>query len=66
MTTPGMFLSQPGMEMLASWCWAQVTISMESAMISRTGESISFLKDVSKKGYELSHSTVSAYLDHPW
>lgn len=35
MTTPGMFLSHPGMEMLASCRWAQVTVSMESAMISR-------------------------------
>lgn len=52
---PGMFLSQPGMEMFAScarykglttpsdrlrwkgtdtWCWAQVVVSMESAIMS--------------------------------
>jgi len=32
---PGMFLSQPGMEMLASYHWPRVTVSMESAMRSR-------------------------------
>jgi hypothetical protein len=35
MTQPGMFLSQPGSEMLASYHWARMTISMESAMTSR-------------------------------
>ncbi len=35
MRQPGMFLSQPGMEMLASYHWALITVSMESAMMSR-------------------------------
>ena len=34
-TQPGMFLSQPGKEMLASYHWADITVSIESAMISR-------------------------------
>lgn len=34
MTHPGMFLSQPGRAMQASWCCAHVTVSMLSAMIS--------------------------------
>src|SRR3569833_260081 len=34
-TTPGMFLSHPGMEMLASYHWPFMTVSMLSAMISR-------------------------------
>ena len=34
MTAPGMFLSQPGIEMLASYHWALMTVSMESAMRS--------------------------------
>ena len=33
--TPGMFLSQPGMEMFASYHWARVTVSIESAIRSR-------------------------------
>lgn len=32
---PGMFLSHPGIVMLASCAWAHVTVSTESAMISR-------------------------------
>ncbi len=35
MSTPGMFLSQPGSEMLASYHWARMTVSMESAIMSR-------------------------------
>ena len=35
MTQPGMFLSQPGREMLASYHWAPMTVSIESAMRSR-------------------------------
>jgi len=31
---PGIFLSQPGIEILASWAWAQVVVSTLSAMIS--------------------------------
>jgi hypothetical protein len=34
-THPGMFLSQPGMEIFASYQWAAITVSIESAMISR-------------------------------
>ena len=37
MTVPGMFLSQPGRETLASYHWARMTVSMESAMMSREG-----------------------------
>jgi hypothetical protein len=33
--TPGMFLSHPGIEMLASWCCAMVTVSILSAIRSR-------------------------------
>src|ERR1700761_4670613 len=32
---PGMFLSQPGIEMLASYHWADITVSMLSAIMSR-------------------------------
>jgi hypothetical protein len=32
---PGMFLSQPGSEMLASYHWAHITVSIESAIRSR-------------------------------
>jgi hypothetical protein len=32
---PGMFLSQPGIEMLASYHCAPITVSIESAMRSR-------------------------------
>ena len=32
---PGMFLSQPGIEMLASYHWAPITVSIESAIRSR-------------------------------
>ncbi len=32
---PGMFLSQPGSEMLASYHWAPITVSIESAIRSR-------------------------------
>ena len=35
MRHPGMFLSQPGMETLASYHWAPITVSMESAIRSR-------------------------------
>ena len=35
MTTPGMFLSQPGMATMPSYHWADMTVSMESAMMSR-------------------------------
>ena len=35
MTQPGMFLSQPGRVMAASYYWAAMTVSMESAMRSR-------------------------------
>src|SRR2546421_1842840 len=34
MSTPGMFLSQPGSEMFASYHWPCMTVSIESAMIS--------------------------------
>ncbi|KAG9792242.1 hypothetical protein KCU88_g816, partial [Aureobasidium melanogenum] len=34
-STPGMFLSQPGIEMLASYHWPCITVSIESAIISR-------------------------------
>ena len=34
-STPGMFLSQPGSEILASYHWARMTASIESAMMSR-------------------------------
>ncbi len=34
-THPGMFLSHPGMEMLASYHCAAMTVSIESAMSSR-------------------------------
>ena len=33
--TPGMFLSQPGMQMLASYHWAAITVSTVSAIRSR-------------------------------
>lgn len=36
-TTPGMFLSHPGREMLASYHWPHITVSMLSAMMSRDG-----------------------------
>ena len=32
---PGMFLSQPGSEMQASYHWAPITVSIESAIRSR-------------------------------
>ena len=32
---PGMFLSQPGRAMLASYHWAAMTVSIESAIRSR-------------------------------
>ena len=35
--TPGMFLSHPGREMLASYHWPHITVSMLSAMMSREG-----------------------------
>ncbi len=35
MTTPGMFLSQPGRVTRASYHWAPITVSIESAMRSR-------------------------------
>ena len=35
MRQPGMFLSQPGMAMRASYHWAPMTVSIESAMRSR-------------------------------
>ena len=35
MMQPGMFLSQPGSEMLASYHWPPITVSMESAIRSR-------------------------------
>lgn len=35
MIVPGMFLSQPGSEMLASYHWAPITVSMLSAIKSR-------------------------------
>ena len=35
MTVPGMFLSHPGMDTLASYHCAPMTVSMESAMTSR-------------------------------
>ena len=35
MIVPGMFLSQPGSETLASYHWARMTVSIESAMMSR-------------------------------
>ena len=35
MRQPGMFLSQPGMEMFASYHWPHITVSIESAMRSR-------------------------------
>jgi hypothetical protein len=35
MTQPGMFLSHPGSEMLASYHWAAITVSIESAIRSR-------------------------------
>ncbi|GAK51090.1 hypothetical protein U14_02332 [Candidatus Moduliflexus flocculans] len=36
-TLPGMFLSQPGSEILASYHCARITVSIESAIISRDG-----------------------------
>ena len=33
--TPGMFLSQPGIEILASYHWPPITVSTESAIRSR-------------------------------
>ena len=35
MTEPGMFLSQPGMATRASYHWAAVMVSKQSAMRSR-------------------------------
>src|SRR3990172_399930 len=35
MTHPGMFLSHPGKEMLASYHWLAIRVSIESAMRSR-------------------------------
>ena len=35
MMQPGMFLSQPGRAMRASYHWAAMTVSIESAMMSR-------------------------------
>ena len=35
MTQPGMFLSQPGIDTLASYHWLDMTVSIESAMRSR-------------------------------
>ncbi len=37
MRQPGMFLSQPGSEMLPSYHCAPITVSIESAMRSREG-----------------------------
>ena len=34
---PGMFLSQPGIATSPSYHWACITVSMESAMMSREG-----------------------------
>jgi hypothetical protein len=34
---PGMFLSQPGIATRASYHWACITVSIESAMMSRDG-----------------------------
>ena len=38
MTTPGMFLSHPGSEMLPSYHWPHITVSMLSAMMSLEGK----------------------------
>src|SRR5512143_3698155 len=35
MIVPGMFLSHPGSATLASYHWARITVSIESAMMSR-------------------------------